>query len=115
METSGQVFSGGEARTVLRATASPASIADNAIVAAVTGLKIRVLAAYVHASGGANTLTWKSAATSLSGAIDLGNDLGIPWNYNPVGWYETVAGEALNLALTAATAVAVTVVYITTI
>lgn len=112
MEMSDQVFANGLARTVTFVTGNPATAAANEIVAAVAATKYRVLAVYMHATGGANTATWKSATTAISGAIDLLADTAVVLPYSPVGWFQTAAAEALNLTLSAATAVAVNVVYI---
>lgn len=112
MDFSGQVFANGAARTVTFVTGNPALGAANEIVAAVAATKYRVLAVFMHATGGANTATWKSATTAISGAIDLLADTAVVLPFSPVGWFETTAAEALNLTLSAATAVAVNVVYI---
>lgn len=82
---------------------------DNTLVAAVTDKKIRVLSMFVDASGGANTIKFQSAAgggaTDLSGPLDLGSDGQITLPHNPCGWFETVAGELLNVTLSNATEV----------
>lgn len=104
---------GAEAQ-VKYAFANPAAIADNAVVASVVGKKIRVLAYTLNNTAGtANTATFKSAAAAISSAKALGavNSF-FASGYSKHGWFETVAGEALNLALTAGTAVGVDVVYI---
>lgn len=86
---------------------------NNTLVAAVTAKKIRVLSAVLVASGGANTVRFESAAdgTALSGLIDLGADGQLILPLNGFGWLETVAGELLNLELSAATLVAGVLVY----
>lgn len=93
------------------AVVSKAAIADNEIVAAVSGKKIRVLSYTLNAAGGANTCTWKSATTALSGAMDIGDNVSVSADCG-AGLMETAAGEALNLALTAATLVAGHITYI---
>lgn len=84
-----------------------ATAGDNELVAAVSGKKIRLLSLVAIASGGANTLTLESGTDSgeLSGAMDLAADGQLVLPHNPCGWVETVAGESLNLILSAATAV----------
>lgn len=88
------------------AAVSAAAASDNALVAAVTGKRIRVHSIVLVATGGANTATLRSAANAISGAMDLGSDGQLVLNHNPAGWCQTAAGEALNLLLSAATAVA---------
>lgn len=96
------------------AFANPAAIADNSVVSAVTGKKIRVLNYSLNNTAGtANTATFKRAATAISSAKALGaTNSFFSSGHSKHGWFETNAGEALNLALTAATAVGVDVVYI---
>lgn len=103
--------SGSTDLTVKYAVVSEASIADNEVVAAVATKKIRVLSYVLNAAGGLNTATWKTAATALSGAMDLADNSSLSASAQ-FGLFETVAGEALNLALTAATLVAGHVSYV---
>lgn len=112
---SGYVFSGGTLCQVKYAFANPASAADNEVVAAVTGKKIRVLSAVVGPNAVANGATFKSATSAIDGlrTIAIGGIYALP--YHPNGWFETVAGQALNLGLSAAQACSVLVSYIETI
>lgn len=75
-----------------------------AIVAAIAATsdkpakKINVIS-YVLGGSGTSTAIFKSASTALSGAIPVtasGTVVG-PWN--PDGWFETAAGEALNVTI----------------
>jgi hypothetical protein len=83
--------------------------ADAALVAAVTSKKIRVLALFMSASADGSAKFWsdtKTTGTVLTGdfLLDAGtasNPFVLP--FNPVGWFETVAGEALYLDMTTAT------------
>jgi len=95
------------------AVIAAATLGDNTLVAAVTGKKIRVLAVFLVASGGANTVRFESdaAGTALTGQMDLGADGQLVLPLNGFGWFETVAAELLNLELSAATAVAGALVY----
>ncbi len=83
----------------------------NVVVAAVTGKKIRVMSYSINAAGGVNTVTWESATTALSGAMDMLDQATIEVD-SPHGLLETVAGAALNLSMTGATLVAGHVSYI---
>lgn len=100
---------------VQRAFADPAGIGDNLIVAAVAGKSIRVLAAMMMNNvATAQSARFRSSANSISplnafGAVSNGI---MQYLFNPQGWFQTNPGEALNLNLTAATAVGVMVTYI---
>ncbi len=107
----GQVSVSGVAKTVKFAAVSVSAITDNEVVAAVTGKKIRVLSYVLNGAGGLNTATWKTAATALAGAMDIADNTSFSAN-STVGLFETVAAEALNLALTAATLVAGHITYV---
>ena len=88
------------------------SSGDNEVVAAQAGYKIRVLA-YNFTSNGAVNAKWRSATTDISGRSFMdaaGKGKVAP--FNPVGWVETAAGEALNLNLSAAIAVEGELVYV---
>ena len=89
-----------------------AASGDNEIVAAVAGKKIRVLAWHVTVSG-TTTIRFESSAggTALTGQMagTANAELTEPWN--PCGWFETVAGESLNMELSAAVSVDGALVY----
>lgn len=78
-----------------------ATSGDNTIVAAVSGKKIRVIAAHLTMTGTLVTIRFESAAggTALTGQMQplAGHSITLP--FNPVGWFETVAGELLNMEL----------------
>lgn len=95
------------------AVIAAATLGDNTLVAAVTGKKIRVLAAVLVASGGANTVRFESGAagTALSGQMDVAADGQLILPLNGFGWLETAAGALLNLELSAGTSVAGALVY----
>lgn len=82
------------------------------LVAAVTGKKIRILA-MILVAGADTTVTLQSASTALTGAIDETN-LGSAgnWAFNPLGWCETAAGEALNALRGASTSLNGLIVYV---
>lgn len=84
------------------ASISVSSSGDNTIVAAVTSKKLRVLA-YVIVSDGTVAAKWRSSTTTdLTGAMSLLASSGVSTAYSPVGHFETAAGEALTLNLSAA-------------
>jgi hypothetical protein len=74
------------------------SAENNTIVAAVTSKKIRVLSLFITAVA-AMTVRFESATggTALTGAMTMAAGTPLVLPYNPLGWFETVAGELLNL------------------
>ena len=86
---------------------------DNTVVTAVLGKKIRVLGVVLVAGGGANTVRFESGfgGTALTGLIVLDANGQYPLQLNGFGWFETVAGELLNLELAVATGVNGCLVY----
>jgi hypothetical protein len=89
------------------AAISATSSGDNTIVAAVGSKKIRVLSLFFTANGTVTT-RFESAAsgTALTGQSDFIVNTGMVLPFNPTGWFETIAGELLNLELSGAVEVA---------
>lgn len=89
-----------------------ATSGDNTLLAAVTGKKIRVHALFVVAAGTV-TVRFESAAggTAMTGQMNLVANAGFVLPYNPAGWFETVAGELLNMELSGAVSVDGSFVY----
>jgi hypothetical protein len=92
--------------------------ADNTLVAAVAGKKIRVLSLFLVASGGAQNpgVRFESGTggTALTGVVDLAVDGQLVLPYNAQGWFETAVGALLNLELGALTLVAGGLSYVET-
>jgi hypothetical protein len=87
------------------ASISCSSSGDNTIVSSVASKKLRVLAYTLMASGSVNA-KWRSNTTDKTGLLYLaGAGYGASPPFNPLGHFETAAGEALNLNLSGATAV----------
>lgn len=92
---------------------------NNTIVAAIAASggrparKIRVLALHVTMTGTLVTIRFESGAngTALTGQMQplAGNSITLP--FNPVGWFETAAGELLNMELGGAQSVDGVLVY----
>ena len=86
----------------------------NALIAAVTGKKIRVLALQAQAIT-AVSFNLESATTDISGVMALGaagiGGVTLPMSF-PYGWCETAEGVALNGTLSSGVAVGVTIVYV---
>lgn len=85
----------------------------NIVVAAVATKKIRVLSYVLNANGTVNA-KWQShtTPTDLTGLDYLIANTGVSSGYSPVGHFETVAGESLDLNLSAAIAVGGHITYI---
>lgn len=107
-ETSGAILTRDGVTLVKRAFATGATIATHTLVAAVTGKKIRVLAFFATTVDGLN-LTFKSGSTTISANLAFS---GVMSTYNPHGWFETAAGEALGFAIDAAESTSVQVTYV---
>lgn len=91
-----------------------ATSGDNTLVAAVTGKKLRVLAAFFTMTGTAVTIRFESGAggTALTGQMTPAQGQTIVLPYNPHGWFETAAGSLLNLELGGAQSVDGALTYI---
>jgi hypothetical protein len=111
-ETS-QVFNGTTALTPKFAVITASSSGATTIVSAVSSKKIRVLAMGLVANGAVN-VKWQShvTPTDKTGLAYLAANGGYILPYNPVGWFETIAGEALDINLSGAVAVGGQLTYI---
>jgi hypothetical protein len=89
------------------AAIAAAASGDNELVAAVAGKKIRVLSLLlVVPSNLVIAFESDASGTALTGDMELGEKKPLVLPFNPEGWFETVAGESLNLELAGATATA---------
>lgn len=111
-ETS-QVFSGTTALTPKFAVITASSSGATTIVSAVSSKKLRVLALNLIANAAVN-VKWQShvTPTDKTGLAYLGANGGYILPFNPVGWFETVSGEALDINLSGAVAVGGHLTYI---
>ena len=89
-----------------------ASQTDSQIVAAVAGKHIRVLAYIVQCGGTATTILFSSASSAISPTFANAANGGSVVPFNPVGWFETNAGEALNVTTGAGSTTGVLVRYV---
>jgi len=101
----------------LRAFANVAqSQTDSSIVAAVTGKKIRVLAAVAVTGGTATNLTFNTkpsgAGTAISPLFANAANGGEVLGFNPAGWFETASGEGLTVTTGAGATTGILVTYI---
>lgn len=103
---SGTVYESTQVLTVKYAVIDEAGSGDNELVALVASKKIRVLSAFLISAG---TVTAKfqtsTAGAYKSGPLPLIANSGFTLPWNPGGWFETVAGDSLNLELSLAIAV----------
>lgn len=88
-------------------------LGNTTLVAAVTGKKIRVLAAALVTGSVTVTVRFESNAggTALTGAMRLDGSSILVFPLNGFGWFETAVGELLNLELNAAALVRGALVY----
>ena len=96
-----------------KAVATSSSGGDKEIVAAVTGKKIRVLS-FAFVVSGATDLRFESSAggAELTGVMSYAANSGIETHYNPIGHFETVAGQSLSLEQSAAVVTAGLLTYV---
>ncbi len=89
---------------------------DSQVVAAVAGKKIRVLAAVVVAGSTATNITFNTkpagAGSAISCLLANGANGGAVLPFNPVGWFETAAGQGLTVTTGAGSTTGIQVVYV---
>lgn len=95
---------------VRRIGVTAAGAGANALVSAEAGRRIRVLG-LVAVTTAANSIKFQSATTDITGLFPLAANGGFTLPFNEHGWFETTAGEALNINLSAATSTGTQVVY----
>ena len=95
------VSDGGGVITVDGALTAKANVAasqtQSTVVTAVSAKKIRVLAVASVCGGTATDITFLSDSTAISPLFAQGANSGVVLGYNPDGWFETTAGEALKV------------------
>lgn len=107
------IMNGTTALTPKYAKIDAASSGDNTLVAAVAAKKIRVLAAFMVATGDVVVRFEDGAGgTALTGQMDLAANSGFTLPFCPVGWFETTANTLLNLELDGAVSVDGSLVYV---
>lgn len=88
-----------------------ASATASSIVAAVAGKKIRVLSLAFVCGATATNATFNSAGAAISALFANAANGGAILPLNPLGWFETVEGEALTLTTGTGSTTGVQVVY----
>jgi hypothetical protein len=93
-----------------------AGTTDSSLVAAVPGRKIRVLAVAFICGTTATNATFNSkgsgAGTAISPIFQNGASSGAILGHNPVGWFQTNAGEGLTLTTGGGSTTGVIVVHV---
>jgi hypothetical protein len=113
VEETGFVKSLGLNLAVNYANIEAASNGNNTIVAAVGGKRIRVLCMDMMASAAVNgKFTDGAGGADLTGLAYMNIGGGLVRPYTPHGWFQTSAGNALVLNLSAATAVGGCITYL---
>lgn len=113
-EETSTVYNGLTALTPLFATIVASSSGVTNIIALVSAKRIRVLALQLVANAAVN-VKWQShvTPTDLTGLAYLAANGGYVLPFNPLGWFQTVAGEALDINLSTAVAVGGSLTYVT--
>ena len=105
----------GDTQTITRTELAIATAASGAaqLVALTAGAKIRIVQ-LVLTSLSANFVTFQSHTTTATkfGPIYLAANGGVVLPFSEIGWFSTVAGEALDINLNGATAVGGILTYI---
>lgn len=100
------VFNGATALTPKFAPITASAPGATEVVAAVTSKKIRVLSYILIANGTVNTKFQSHVApTDKTGLAYLVANSGVSVAFSPIGHFETVSGEALDINLSAGVAV----------
>ncbi len=94
------IYIGGQLLDIQHGVIIASAQNSNEVHAAVAGKQILVLAYTLMANGTVNA-KFLSAATVISGRKFLIANTGLVAGPNKYGWFETAAGEALNLHLSA--------------
>lgn len=108
------IYSGVTALIPLFSTIVASSSGATTIVSLVSAKRIRVVAVQLIANAAVN-IKWQShvSPTDISGLAYLAANGGYVLSYNPVGWFQTVAGEALDINLSSSVAVGGSITYVT--
>ncbi len=87
-------------------------VASGQVIPAFAGKRIRVTGLVLVANSPISA-KFQSATTDITGNFPLAANSGFVMPYNPEGWFDTAASEALNIVLSAGTTVAMQFTYIT--
>lgn len=106
----------GNKLTTKRAFQNAGAGAETVVVTAVGGKAIRVVAGYFIAGSVATNLTFQSkpagGGAAIGPTVQNVNNSGLVLPFLPLGWHQTVSGEALSVLLGGGSTVGVQVVYV---
>lgn len=107
------VYSGTTALTPKFVTVVASASGVTNVLALVAAKKLRVLALQLTANAAVN-VKWQShvTPTDITGLAYLAANGGYVLPFNPVGWFQTIAGEALDINLSGAVAVGGSLTYV---
>lgn len=107
------LFNGTTALTPTKVKINVASATTTTLVALVAAKKIRILSMYL-VSTGANTINFQSHTTTANsdGLMGFAANGGMVLPFNPIGWFDTTAGEALDMVTSGAGQVSGQLVYV---
>lgn len=112
-DRTGMMYQDNTQRAVSFAQLSPSGSGNSTILAAQgASNRIRVLSAHIMTSGSLNVKFLSSTTTDISGLYPCRDGGGFVLPYNPHGWFQTAANEALNINLSSAIPTGVTITYI---
>jgi len=96
--------------SIVQGFISPSALGASIVVAAVTGMRIRVISLALVTTA-VNSVKFQSNAVDISALWPLGANGGLVLPFNEHGWMTTAVGEALNVNLSVATATGVHITY----
>jgi hypothetical protein len=105
------IFIGGQLLNIQHGIITASASGNTQVVAAQSGKKILVIA-YTLLSNGTVNVKFQSATTDISGLKYLIANTGLVCGDLEKGWFETAAGEALNINLSGNVAVGGELVYV---
>lgn len=107
------IFSGATSLTPKFALISTSANGASQVVAAVASRHIRVLSGFLVASAATNVKFQSHVTpTDVTGLMNFALNGGAVLPYNPLGNFQTIAGEALDINLSAANAVGGAITYV---
>lgn len=114
IETGVLLVAGAELTPKFKFVNVAASQTNSTVVAAVTSKKIRVMQIAVLGAATATNVTFNSAGgpTAISPLMANGANGGEILPFSPMGWFETLAGEALSVTTSAGATTGILVGYI---
>lgn len=113
LESNAMLAAGAELTPKFAFLNQAASGTNQTVVAAVTSKKLRVLALAVTCGATATNVTFNSSSAGAKTCLFAnGANGGFILPFSPVGWFETVAGEALAVTTGAGSTTGIQVVYI---